>query len=221
MRPGSQHFVAGFEDTFIVGGHFYSKECFSRTLDAITIEHFYGESVTNADHSYSVIILFKLLQSYNTILLSKTTQEGTYSSSSLINRLTYNLLEPFPTQKELASLVLTVLYLDQLPPETEENLAAYPWHQTSDFAHDIELARGMARSVCFQARELDGNFANIFKDRERSFIDLCNNLSATKEMSELAINDEKFAESIFGLKIVEEEDTSSAGESESEDSEGD
>jgi hypothetical protein len=79
MQPGTQHFVVGSEDTFIVGGHFYSKQCFSRTLDAITIEHYYGESVTNADHSYSVIILFKLMISYHQSISSNIENGGNYS----------------------------------------------------------------------------------------------------------------------------------------------
>jgi hypothetical protein len=84
MRPGSQHFVAGLEDTFIIGGHFYSKECFSRTLDAIVMEHFFGGSVTNADHSYSCVILFKLAQKYNNVLLSGIFEHGIYFISSIV-----------------------------------------------------------------------------------------------------------------------------------------
>jgi hypothetical protein len=112
--------------------------------------------------------------------------------------------------------------LDQLPPETEDTLAPYPWHQSSDYAHNIELARDMARSVCFQASELDKSFTVVFKNREREFIDLCNSLSTAKGVDELVVNDENFAKTIFGPATVEEEDSGSSteqnGESEIEDS---
>jgi hypothetical protein len=113
-----------------------------------------------------------------------------------------------PTNPELASLVIIILYLDQLWPETEESLAHYPWHQTSDFAHDINLARGFARSICFQANELDGNFSNTFKDRELTLIELCNKLANTKMEQESVVHNQNFYEDIFG-KVHAREDSGS------------
>jgi hypothetical protein len=115
-----------------------------------------------------------------------------------------------PTHLELASLVLIILYIDQLWPETEEALAHYPWHQTSDFAHDIELARGFARSICFQASESDRDFVQAFKDREESLIGLCNQLADTKMEEEFIVTNRNFSEKIFGKARVGENSDSEA-----------
>jgi hypothetical protein len=97
-------------------------------------------------------------------------------------------------------------------------LAPYPWHQTSDFSHDIELARGFARSICFQANESDGAFAHEFKNREQSLIELCNELANTKMMPEFIVRNENFYENIFGTENIGEgsESDSSMDEGESE-----
>jgi hypothetical protein len=180
MRPGSRHFVLGTEDTFIVGGHFYSRSCYSRTFDAITMEHYLGDFLTNADHSYSAIVLFKLLRSYEiTLLMDRTTEE------------------PFPDLEELASLILLVLYLEQLWPQTEEMYATYPWHSTSDFMHDYPMAAIIAVSVARQMQEVDNAFQHHFQVREKTWMALCQELEKGQPDETLIVTFRNFWKNIF------------------------
>jgi hypothetical protein len=181
MRPATRHFVFGTEDTFIVGGHFYSRTCFSRTLDAITMEHYLGESLTNADHSYSAIILFKLLQSYEKALIMDRTSE-----------------EAFPNKEELASLLLLIFYLEQLWPQTEEKFATYRWHWTHDFEHDYSTVVRIAYSVASKMGVRDKNFSNCVRDREQEFISLCNQLEEGQPDATLTVSPMEFWKEFFG-----------------------
>ncbi len=68
MRPGTPHFVVTVEDCMAIGGHFYSKENFLATLQAIALEHCMGVSITNTEHPTAPLILFKLMNEYSEIL---------------------------------------------------------------------------------------------------------------------------------------------------------
>ncbi len=76
MRPGTPHFVMMVEDCVAVGGHFYSKENFFATLQAIALEHCMGISITNTEHPTVPLILFKLLTEYSELLQSADFDEG-------------------------------------------------------------------------------------------------------------------------------------------------
>lgn len=64
MRPGTVHHVVTSKNCIAVGGHFFSSLMFSRTLDAVVVEHFAAEFITNTDHTEVHIVLFKMLQKY-------------------------------------------------------------------------------------------------------------------------------------------------------------
>jgi hypothetical protein len=189
MRPATRHFVVGTEDSFLVGGHFYSCSCFSRTLDAIIMEHYLGDSLTNADHSYSVIILFKLLLSYERVLVMDRVSE-----------------EPLPTSEELVSLILIVLYLDQLWPQTENAYATYPWHSTGEFAHDYLLAVKIACSVALKMEIRDKGFTCCLHAREHKVMELCKELEEKQHDTALSVTFKDFCKDLFN---VEDNDTES------------
>jgi hypothetical protein len=180
MRPATRHFVVGTEDSFLVGGHFYSRNCFSRTLDTIIMEHYLGDSLTNADHSYSSIILFKLLLLYEKALVMDRTHE-----------------EPLPTSEELASLILIVLYLDQLWLQTEKAYATYPWHSTDEFAHDYSLAVKIARSVAFKMECKEKKFVRCLRVREHKVIELCIKLEKGQHDRTLSVTFKDFCKELF------------------------
>lgn len=64
MQPGTPHHIISTEDTIAIGGHFFSTFLFSKTLEALIIEHFVAEFITNTEHTEVHIVLFKMLRKY-------------------------------------------------------------------------------------------------------------------------------------------------------------
>jgi hypothetical protein len=120
--------------------------------------------------------------------------------------------EPLPFMEELASLVLLVLYIDQLQPETEETLAPYAWHTTTDFAHDFQLVTTIANGLCKFLKQKEQIFAKIFQEREHEFIRLCRTMEKEKLVDELVVINRHFASGIFGEDELLEESNSSIDE---------
>jgi hypothetical protein len=123
--------------------------------------------------------------------------------------------------------------MDQLWPETEENLAPYPWHQTSDFDHDLKCAEKLVSLICAKRRK-DSRFVDTFHARERTFIRLCDKLSGTKGEDAFNVEDRNFCFQLFGRNepaedlgsstdhdSEEEETDKDPGDEESEDSDDD
>jgi hypothetical protein len=109
--------------------------------------------------------------------------------------------------------------MDQLWPETEENLAPYPWHQTSDFDHDFKCAQKLAHLICTK-RKKDSRFVNTFHARERTFIRLCDHLSSTKDEEAFDVEDQNFSLQLFGNNELAEY-TGSSTDPDSEEEETD
>jgi hypothetical protein len=110
--------------------------------------------------------------------------------------------------EELASLVLLVLYIDQLRPETEEMLAHYAWHTTTDFTHDFPLVISKANALCKILKQRESRFAKVFKEREHEFIGLCRTLEKSKKVDELEVEHRNFASEIFGEDDLSEPNSS-------------
>ena len=66
MRPNTRHKVLTLQHSVAFGAHFYSRIHFSRTLTAMTNEHYFGTFITNAAHLSTASILFKLMKKYAT-----------------------------------------------------------------------------------------------------------------------------------------------------------
>ena len=71
MRPGTCHFVITLEHCLALGGHFYNRDNYVTTLHSLIDEHYFGKWITNTAHPTSLIILFKTLCRYKTILEDK------------------------------------------------------------------------------------------------------------------------------------------------------
>lgn len=85
MRPGTCHMVLTVEDSFLSGGHFYSRVTFSRTLTALVYEHYFGPWITNAGHLTSGSVLFRLVASYRRMVVQGVQQYGVFSLSPYDN----------------------------------------------------------------------------------------------------------------------------------------
>lgn len=59
MPPCTPHAVLTLEDSVALGGHFYCNLTMDRTLDAIVQEHFFGDFVTNTEHTRAPLLLMK------------------------------------------------------------------------------------------------------------------------------------------------------------------
>jgi len=68
MRPGREHVVWTLEDVIVEGGHFYSAETFTRSLQAGIREHLWGRYNTNTDHLASEGLVCRMLSRYRTLL---------------------------------------------------------------------------------------------------------------------------------------------------------
>lgn len=60
MLPGTRHAVLTLEDSFVIGSHFYSRHTMSRTLYALTMEHYFN-NISNASHPQYLVVLLKVL----------------------------------------------------------------------------------------------------------------------------------------------------------------
>ena len=63
MRPGAIHAVVTLDTCVATGQHFYSFETLELTFRSLVNEHFMGKSITNTEHIYSLLLLFKAVDS--------------------------------------------------------------------------------------------------------------------------------------------------------------
>ena len=61
MPGGTPHTVITIEDSFVVGGHFYTISCMRTTMEALVNEHFMGNDWTNDEYPTAMIYLFKMV----------------------------------------------------------------------------------------------------------------------------------------------------------------
>lgn len=72
------------------GGHLYNIGTFGRSLFAYIMEHFFGASITNTEHSSSGIMLFKIVVDYLERL-----ESGNYNLNDMNDKLGEGLLGVF------------------------------------------------------------------------------------------------------------------------------
>lgn len=65
MRPATPHSVLSLDDCLTLGGHFFSKENFSRSVQAMLLENVAGQFITNTEHPTSPLVLAKLVGYYH------------------------------------------------------------------------------------------------------------------------------------------------------------
>lgn len=143
MRPGTIHCAITAEDSFLVGGHFYSTATYSATARALTWEHFYGISITNSVEERSLIILIKSLFQ---LIAERQDWLSTddRAADSIVDR---RIARQHVTMNELAWLATFVLYIDKIPPECyeEEDGSAGNeegrWRGSPDFKGDFHWAK--------------------------------------------------------------------------------
>lgn len=70
MQPGTLHYVLTTSDCLAVGGHFFCGTLFHQTLRSLVTEHHLGFEITNTEHRTSVLVLFKLVSKYASMLLT-------------------------------------------------------------------------------------------------------------------------------------------------------
>ncbi|TDL15222.1 hypothetical protein BD410DRAFT_809112 [Rickenella mellea] len=161
MRPGTPHFVVTTKDCLAVGGHFYSAVCFSRSLRAITLEHFFGTMITNTEHPKAPIVLCKLFSFYLSLL-------ETRPNSHLAGKL--------PSQHELACLVIFLGHLDQLAPNAPtDSPFVSRWQETAEFARDfanLTLLLNDFRAIVMQKDSFGIEFLIALRPAEAQYNDL-------------------------------------------------
>lgn len=60
MRPGGKHIVLTPEPCLALGGHFFSSATLFASLEAIVLEHYFGDGIVNTTHTGSPAILLRL-----------------------------------------------------------------------------------------------------------------------------------------------------------------
>ena len=106
MRPNTVHAVITTKDCLAIGGHFYNRNTFDRTLDAAVIEHFFGNTITNTQHPNSFIILFKQFYAYVKIF---QTQEAEADGVVEVDKRGNPIDEILMTREQLPSVSFTTL----------------------------------------------------------------------------------------------------------------
>ncbi|TDL21297.1 hypothetical protein BD410DRAFT_840738 [Rickenella mellea] len=109
------------------------------TLYAMILEHHFGYGITNTDHTTAAVILLKLFDEYLRLFEEVARPRGiTISFESLLNCLSepstdgsdpdkeavMEGLEKFPSRSQFLTLLAIVNNLQNLAPETEEDLDA-------------------------------------------------------------------------------------------------
>lgn len=61
MPPCTPHYVLTAEACFAFGGHFLCSTSILLSLYSYTFEHYFGEGITNTQHTSSPLLYFKML----------------------------------------------------------------------------------------------------------------------------------------------------------------
>ncbi|TDL14022.1 hypothetical protein BD410DRAFT_867662 [Rickenella mellea] len=134
MMPATPHFVFTTEDCLTFGGHFYSAANFVDTLRALTLEHFMGSAITNAQHSKSVFILVKVFVQY---CIEREFCLVRPMVKRRERRNINNLLVSVPTWDQFAALVVIISNLNCLPVEPQDGTPrSQIWQNAASFGHD-------------------------------------------------------------------------------------
>lgn len=158
-----------------MGGHFYNKETFSASLQAITLEHCMGIAVTNTEHPTAPLVLFKLLDAYSRLLKSNTIlNKGQLLLPILFLHLTLFInffrLVLLPDSSELAALAVISRYYRLLEPEQDES-EGNSWHKcdcfSRDFMHVSQVLTGLLKD------HLEDEFQQAVAAHEEALLKIC------------------------------------------------
>lgn len=193
MHGNTPHIVISIEDCLAVGGHFYSSKSFASTLCGLVVIHYFGRMTTNDDHSDCRSILFRLLFSYLRIArcinasVSKGKWELFEENGKLHIFIPYLFLSccfsGIPNLKELASLLIAVIYMPDLTPNASEN----PWQSTPQFRHDYELAEKYATELAVILEDVQ-SWKSILQQVELEFLTRCVEIQKGKHWGSLVIS---------------------------------
>lgn len=172
MRPGTIHYVVTIEDSFLIGGHFYSSATYSATLRSIVWEHFYGTSITNSVEERSLIILIKSLFQLITEQQDWLPSDDRAADSNMERKIASQHI----SFEELSALAVLNLYIDKLPPETRDGEEASAsdetdgrWRNTSDFRGDFHWGKMLSYEFF---RNCSGEQQAVLIETQNNFVDL-------------------------------------------------
>lgn len=169
MRPGTIHFVVTVEDSLCFGNHFFNRETFGATLEAVVHEHFFGRTITNTTHAESFVILFKTFDYFQ------------HAKSKMSHSLHICELETDPDvvqidRTQFASLIFLVLYADQLHPDkplAEVAASKKGWHKGNQFVHDHTCITKVVLKVLSEMPKDQLDFVTEF---ENTWLQICSRL---------------------------------------------
>lgn len=178
MRPGTRHMVLTVDDSFALGGHFYSKSTLTATLRSIVYEHYFGPYITNSGHLTSASILFRLVASYRRVIMNGqsvicacTLFAFSCTEANLVSPSHYSIVASLPTDNNMADLLVTVHYYDQLWPLLPSHHGLCGWKREC-FVSDH--SRAVLDATYIETNHPSSTFVSAVSIAESNFIALCN-----------------------------------------------
>lgn len=133
-----------------MGGYYFSASHFTRTLEVVIVEHFIA---TKPEHTWVHIVLFKMLRKYcNGIDLKSNPLINCFNGAQADSVL---FLEPLPSVRQLASLIILCAVLNQLAPRLHDSGGRHIWTDTSEFTINHGFALTYVKKIADVLRLVD------------------------------------------------------------------